>query len=395
MKRILYIEANTDGTIGGSYYSLLYLIQGLDKTRYEPHVMFCQDNVLIPEFKAITPYVYVNNFGPSGNGPAKTFKQFIKWPYLFVVDIILKQPMLRKIIKEIKPELVSINNGHAALHEWMLASYLNKVKVVAHDRGTGYPCSLRTRMFVRLLDAIICVSDHYKDNVTRQNLKVRLVRRVYNGLDTEMISGRISPVDIDRLRKEFKLKKDEPVIGITGNIDRWKGQAVVLRALKKVRAVYPGIKCLIIGQVAKGAKKYKTELDEYIAENGLRDNVIFTGFRKDIPNLLSLLDIMLHASITPEPFGRVILEGMAAGKPIIATNSGGTVEQIVNNETGILVPMNDPDKMADAIIFFISNPAAASEMGEKGKKRLTDLFSIKRMVSETAQVYEEIFNFQA
>ena len=72
MKKILYIEANTDGTIGGSYYSLLYLLQGLDKTRYEPHVMFCQENVLIPEFKAITPYVYINNFGPSGNGPAKT-----------------------------------------------------------------------------------------------------------------------------------------------------------------------------------------------------------------------------------------------------------------------------------------------------------------------------------
>lgn len=393
-KRILYIEANRDGTIGGSYYSLLYLLQGLNKDKYEPHVIFCQDNVLIPEFKKVTPYVYVNDFGPSVSAPCISLEDRIKWLPRFLLDVIFKQFKLRNIITDIRPDLVHLNNGYAAMHEWMLAGWFHGFKVIAHDRGTGFPCSLRTRLFVRLLDAIINVSDSFKNNVISQKLKVKLVRRVYNGLDSGMIERSVDHDVVNKLKEEFKITVAQPVVGITGNIDRWKGQAVVLKAIKKVKQVYPDIKCLIVGKVPRQAEDYKKELDEYVADKCLQGNVIFTGFRKDIPNLLMMLDIMLHASIEPEPFGRVVLEGMAAGKPIIATNSGGTVEQIVNGETGILVPMNDPDEMANAIIYFISNPDAAGAMGKNGKKRLTELFSIKRMVQETEQVYAEIFSSQ-
>lgn len=392
MKRILYIEGNTDGTIGGSYYSLLYLIQGLDKTKYEPHVLFCQDNVLIPEFKKVTPHVYINNFGPSSNGPAKNFKSYIKWPYLLLVDIIFKQPMLWKIIRTIKPDMVHLNNEFSTMHEWVLTCYLKNIKVIAHDRGARCPYGMRTRVFVRLLDAIISVSDNYRNNVLNSNLKARLAVRVYNGLDTEIVERCIEPAAIEDLRKEFKIAKGQPVVGITANIDRWKGQAVVLKAIKKVRQVYPDIKCLIVGKVAKNAFDYKEELDRYAAENGLQNNIVFTGFRKDIPNLLQMFNVMLHASIEPEPFGRVILEAMASAKAVIATNSGGTVEQVVNGETGLLVPMNNPDKMADAIIQLISKPELAVEMGKKGQKRITELFSIKRMVNETEDVYKRVFN---
>lgn len=388
-KRILYIEANRDGTIGGSYYSLLYLLQGLNKDKYEPHVLFCQDNALIPEFKKVTPYVYVNDFGPSSSNVANgMLSSVIKWPYRLVIDVILKQPRLLKIIKEIQPDLVHLNNGYSTMHEWMLACRLSGIKVVAHDRGTRSPCSFRTKLFVRLLDAIICVSESYKQNVVKQHLRVRRVCRIYNGLDPDAMA---LSQNKGELKKEFHVRDNQPLIGIVGNIDRWKGQIVVLKAVNIVKNHYPNIKCLIVGAVCKGAEGYKEELDKYIDDNELRESITFTGFRKDIPDILNILDIFIHSSIEPEPFGRVILEAMAMGVPVIATDAGGPTEIIENGVSGILVPMNDSDSMAEAVAYLLSNPEATRDVGEKGKQRLKELFSTKRMVGETEKAYEEIF----
>lgn len=392
MKKILYIEANKDGTIGGSYYSLLYLIQELNKKKYEPHVLFCQDNVLMAEFRNATQYVYINDFDPTFSTRAENFTDIIKWPYRLLTEVVLKQSKLKKIINEIQPDLIHLNNGYSSMHEWMLACYLNNIKVIAHDRGTRYPCSFRTKLFTRFLDAIISVSDSYKNNVVMQNLKVKRLYRVYNGLDSDKIIKDINLAANDKIKKEFNLNGECPTVGIIGNITMWKGQLIVLQAINKVKQFYHNIKCLIVGDICKGSENYKDKLDEYIKNNGLYNNIIFTGFRKNIPQILSLLDIFIHASIEPEPFGRVILEGMAMSKPIIATNVGGPAEIIVEGETGILVPMNDSDKMADAIIYYLSDMKRAKEMGEKGRQRLIEMFSIKRMVEETEKVYEDIFN---
>ena len=191
--------------------------------------------------------------------------------------------------------------------------------------------------------------------------------------------------------EDYNIQNARQVVGIIGNIDRWKGQLVVLRAIKELKAVYPDIICLIVGTVLKGAENYKQELDEYISNNGLDKNVIFTGFIKDIPNIISIFDILVHASIEPEPFGRVILEGMAANKPIVATNEGGVPEIVINNETAILVPMNDSSKMADAIKYYLSNKAIAETMAAKGRQRLIKLFSTEKMVQDVEKVYEDIF----
>jgi glycosyltransferase involved in cell wall biosynthesis len=390
MKRILYIEANKDGTIGGSYYSLLYLLQGLNKNKYEPHVMFFQDNPLIPEFKKLTPYVYTIDFDPSYSTPLKTFSDILKWPYHIIVDIIVKLPRIMRAINRIKPDLIHLNDSYAAIHEWMIASFLMKRKIISHDRGTRYPCSYRTKLFVRFLDAIISVSDCYKDYVIKQELKVKRVYRVYNGLDIGKMSIEMTPELRKTYYTEFGLDNKQQIVGIIGNIDRWKGQHVVLQAIKEVKLTYPDIKCLMVGSVCKGAEGYKAELDKYVQDNDLNDNIIFTGFRRDVENIINFLDILLHASIEPEPFGRVILEGMAVGMPIIATNAGGVQEIIVNGETGILIPMNDPIALANQIHYCLSNPDKAKEMGVKGRERLINVFSNDKMIKEIENIYDQI-----
>jgi len=390
MKKILFIESNRDGTVGGSYYSLLYLMQGLNKSKYELHILFCQENMLIPEFKKVTPHVYVNNFGPSQSIPLKTAGDRIKWPYRFLDKILLKQFKLNRIINEIKPDLVHLNNGYACMHEWMLAGYLRGIKVVGHDRGTEFPCNLQTKYFVRYLDAIICVSDSFKNNVMKQQLKPKRIRRVYDGIKVDAFDT-IESLANDKINKEFKIEYGRPTVGIVGNIMRWKGQLVVVKAIKEVKKIFPDIKCLIIGKVALRSEDYKEEIDKYIKDNDLDKNIIFTGFRTDIPKILSILNVLLHASTDPEPFGLVVVEGMAMGKPVIATNLGGPAEIVTQNETGLLVTANDPNAMADAIVYCLSNKERAHEMGERGRKRFLEMFTSKKMVEETEKVYEEIF----
>jgi glycosyltransferase involved in cell wall biosynthesis len=390
MKKILFIESNRDSTVGGSYYSLLYLMQGLNKSKYELHIIFCQDNMLVPEFRKVTPHVYINNFGPSQSIPIKTPGDVIKWPYRVLDKLLLKQIKLKRIIDEIKPDLVHLNNGYACMHEWMLACYLFGIKVLAHDRGTEYPCNIQTKVFVRLLDVIMCVSDSFKDNVVRQHLKPKRIRRVYDGIRVDSFQD-VDPSAGDKIKKEFGIEDGQFSVGIVGNIIRWKGQLVVLRAIKQVKKIIPNIKCLIIGKVAQRSEDYKKELDDYVRDNDLGKNIIFTGFRTDIPSILSVLNILIHASVDPEPFGLVILEGMAMRKPVIATKLGGPAEIVLQNETGLLVPSNDPESMADAIIYCLSNSDESRKMGERGRQRFIEMFSSDKMVEETEKVYEEIF----
>jgi L-malate glycosyltransferase len=391
LKKILYIEANRDGTIGGSYYSLLYLIQGLDKTKYEPHVLFCQDNLLLPLFKEATPHVYVDNFGPSYSAPVENISDFVKWPYRFLTKVLLKQFRIRKIIAAIRPDLVHLNNSHAVSQEWILACLLHNIKVVAHDRGTPFPCSFQTKIFSRFLDAILCVSESYKHNVLLQKLKPCMVKRVYDGIRADNFDC-IVPSDVEKIRIEFGLASGAATVGIVGNIIRWKGQDVVLRAIEEVKRYFPDVKCLIIGKVAMRSESYKDELDTYIKDNGLEKNIIFTGFRKDVPQIIATLDVLIHASTEPEPFGLVILEGMAMNKPVIATNHGGPTEIVLRHETGFLVSHTDHSEMAAAIIFCLTNKEAADAMGRRGRERFVKTFTSDIMVEETEKIYSEIFN---
>jgi glycosyltransferase involved in cell wall biosynthesis len=392
MKKILYIEANRDGTIGGSYYSLLYLIQGLDRAKYEPHVLFYQDHVLIPEFRRATPFVYVKNWKTAAGRRVVRMVDAIWWPYDFWMDVVRPQPQIGRFLDPIKPDLVHFNNSYAVMHEWMLACRLRNIKIISHDRGTRAPCSLRTRLFVRLLDATISVSESCKSQLVRQRLPVKRIRRVYNGLDVERMDAMVRGADTTRLLRELNPTGSRPLVGIVANIDRWKGQIVVLRAVKKLKATYPHIQCLIVGQTVRGAEPYELELKRFVSDQGLENNVVFTGFRKNTPEIMSLMDVLVHASIEPEPFSRVILEGMALSKPIVATDAGGCPEQIRHGETGLLVPTGDAEKMADAINWYVRDPNRAGAIGEAARRRLESEFSIRNMVDGVERVYEDVFS---
>ncbi len=179
-----------------------------------------------------------------------------------------------------------------------------------------------------------------------------------------------------------------PLIGLVGRISPWKGQDVFLRAAAHVRRDFPEARFQIIGSALFGEEAYEAQMRGLAAELGLNGAVEFTGFRSDVPQLIEALDVLVHASTLPEPFGQVVVEGMAAGKPVVATDGGGVKEIIEDGRTGLLVPMGNAGAMADALLRLLRDPDLCRRMGEAGARHVRENFTIEQTTAQVQEVYE-------
>ena len=179
-------------------------------------------------------------------------------------------------------------------------------------------------------------------------------------------------------------------IGLIGRICPWKGQHIFLRAAAIVRKRFPNARFFIVGSALFGEAQYEEEVRLLAKNLEMTDSVTFTGFRSDVHNVIAEMNLIVHASTTGEPFGQVIIEGMAAGKPVIATNGGGVPEIVEDGKTGILVPMADAEAMAEAICRVLADPAVAAEMGARGRERVHRHFTIDQTARKVEAVYEEV-----
>jgi glycosyltransferase involved in cell wall biosynthesis len=207
-----------------------------------------------------------------------------------------------------------------------------------------------------------------------------LVRVVYDGLDAAPFTN--TGADLDALRAELG-QTALPVLGVFGRVTRWKGHDVVLRALVKV----PSLMAVFAGEEEDRA--FGHELRLLAAKLGIADRVRFLGFRKDVPQLMRAVDCIVHISIDPEPFGRVVVEGMLAGRPVIATGAGGVPEIMEDGVSGILIAPGSPDELADALLRILSDPESAAQMAANGQARALALFSEARMLREIEQHISE------
>jgi glycosyltransferase involved in cell wall biosynthesis len=184
-------------------------------------------------------------------------------------------------------------------------------------------------------------------------------------------------------------------IGLIGRICPWKGQHIVIRAAAIVLQRFSNARFLIVGGALFGEAEYEREVRSLVKELGIEEQVTFAGFRTDVGELIGQMDLVVHASTTGEPFGQVIIEGMAAGKPVIATNGGGVPEIVEDGKTGILVPMADVPAMAEAICGMIADPALGKEMGARGRMRVKDHFSIEQTARNVEKVYVTMISQRA
>ena len=391
-KRILYCESNIDGTVGGSFYSLFYLVDGLDKTAYQPLVIFYTDNDLIPAYREAGIEVEVHeppqpvhlNWGRPLGKLAKILQSALNFYRFFFAEAFRKAAFLRK--RNI--DLVHLNNSIIRSHDWMLAAKLAGKKCITHERGINNYYPAIARFFSKRINNIICISTAVKSALISGGLSDKNLVIIYNGLDPDRVQVKRQATE---LKNEYQLSQDAPVVGMLGNIKEWKGQEVVIKAIDIVRRKFPGVRCFLVGDISDSDSYYYERLEQLIEKASLKEHIIFTGYQSNVADFINIFDVMIHASVLPEPFGRVLVEGMALEKPLVGARGGAVPEIVVDNETGLMFEPGNHEDLAEKLIQLLEAPEKAKQMGLKGKQRLIDEFHIDRNVERTEELYRTLF----
>jgi glycosyltransferase involved in cell wall biosynthesis len=209
---------------------------------------------------------------------------------------------------------------------------------------------------------------------------------IYNGIDVDYYSPDRKELAASgqEIRNEYKLTEDTVLIGGIGRLVGGKGFEYLINSIPEITNTYPDVRIIIVGE-----GPLRTSLEELGKRLEVSRNLIFVGFRKDIREILSAIDILVMPSLA-EGFPMITLEAMAMAKPTVATEIEGTTEQIVNGKTGVLVPPGDSKALSGAIIDLLKNRTHAEEMGRLARGYAIEYFPVEKMVHSTVKVYWEL-----
>jgi glycosyltransferase involved in cell wall biosynthesis len=391
--RVLYFDHTA--MLSGGEIALFNLVRYLDRRRITPIVVLCSEGPLADRLRE---FCEVHTL-PLSERVRTRRKDSLGWGSLLKLQdvgaVLACSFRLARFAVKHDVRLIHTNSLKADIIGG-LAGRLARRPVIWHVRDrieSDYLPKSTTRAF-RLLAAFLPSYVIANSEAVLKTLRLKQSRfqsAIPSGID---LAGRYRVVHDSTIVGSAPAADNgtakQHVIALIGRICPWKGQHIFLRAAAMVRRRFPNTKFKIIGAPLFGEEEYETEIRRLSAELNIDDVVEFTGFCSNIPGIIAGLDLVVHASTTGEPFGQVIVEGMAACKPVVATNGGGVPEIVVDNVTGFLVPMGDVSAMADAICKIVEDPVMARRMGLQGFMRVRKLFTIESTVQKVEAVYRQI-----
>jgi glycosyltransferase involved in cell wall biosynthesis len=238
----------------------------------------------------------------------------------------------------------------------------------------------------RLASRIIANSKATATALVKAGGDARKIEVIWNGIDCAPFDD-ISATEVAACRASLNVG-NAPIIGLFGRLAAWKGQHILIDALPDL----PGVHALIVGAELYGNQGYGNELIQRARDRGVSDRTHFLGFREDIPLLMRSVDVIVHTSTAPEPFGRVIVEGMLAGRPVIAAAGGGPEEIIENGISGLIVPPADSGALAAAVSSALKPSPWRERMIENAKSRAQRLFSSDAMIRSIKKTLYTVSN---
>ena len=386
-QRILYIEANEDGTVGGSHRALFDLICSLDRTQYEPVVLFYQNNPYVDSLRArgVNVLVYEDvrarerDIRRNGSRLVKLREN--------LATIVRRFRFLRQH----RIDLIHVNNSpRTGNDDWLPAARMLRIPCVANVMGDARgPAGgwLDKRLF-RAFDHYLSISEFMTQAMLRAGIRPDRIDLFYLGVDLESFRARVRRTR-EEVRRELGIPDHGVMALMVGNVRQWKGQHVVLAALELMPATArDGLYVAFAGALTVDDRPYMNELEATVERAGLADHVRFLGSRDDVPDLLNAADIALHASVRPEPFGLVVVEAMALGKTVVAANSGGPAE-VVDQSSGITFDSTKPAELADVLTELVGDPIRRGELSKGGLQR-AEQFTVRRYAAGVRRVYERV-----
>ena len=384
MTTILYLHTTSE--IGGSDVSLARLVEGLDRQRYSMIVALPADGPLVPRLRAAGARVEIMPV---------LLKLTSRRGAGFLVSFALNYPRaIAALVRLIRREHVSIVHTNTIHNLYgVTAARVAGVRHVWHFREIVWQSRLLRRVELTMArwwsDRIIVTSNAIAGMYgPERSWPVQLVR-VPNGVETD----RFMPGDGSRVRSELNVATGQPLVGIVCRVDAWKGVDDFLEAAAMVAAADHEAAFAVIGGPIIGQEAYEDALKTRARDLGLGGRIRFAGWRygpPEMPDVHRALDILVLASREAEPFGLVVLEAMATGKPVVATAHGGPLDIVLDGRTGDLVPPRDPAAMARAIIALLRDPARAARLGAHGRERVLTHYTAEQYVAGVESIYREL-----
>ena len=299
---------------------------------------------------------------------------------------------LTRFLALIRRERVDLIHAHEfdAIVHGTLAAIIARIPIVATIHGKNYYWERAARrMAYRLVSRyarFVAVSINLKDFVTdRTGIASHRIRVIYNGIDR---FPEIEEQEQARVRYEIGLDRQDQIVGAVGSLYPVKGHRYLIAAVPSIIQVCPSAKFLLIGRGDQ-----EIDLKEQVKKLGVDRYVYFLGLRQDIGRLLSCMDIFVLPSLS-EGLSMATLEAMASGKPVVATRVGGNPELVVEGETGMLVPSEDSEALAQKIIMLLLDSTRAQALGQMGRARVEERFQMSMMIDQYRKLYTKCLERQ-
>lgn len=370
-KKILYL--NRVSEIGGAEVSLQALAENLPRKDFAPVVVVGSPGTLSKRFKALNIPVYEL---PSDRLRPGNPISFIK--------------TIRFLLSIIKKEKITLVHTNATWdnHFGVVAAKIARIPHILHVRGFSKANYSRKSLF-SLGDVAICNSAHTREQFIAYSGFKKRTEVVHNGIDSEVLKP--DPEKRKQMRDRYGFKDTDTVMGMAGRLAEEKGQFPLLEALLPRLKANKTYKVLVTGNaVLHPGSDYEGRINAFITDNKLETQVRLAGFVDDMPGFYNALDLFLHPAFR-EPFGRVVIEAMAAGKPVIASKVGGIPEIISDDSSdGVLVEPGHWDTWLEKIDLLIRDPETAMRMARQGREKVIKQFSLAAQMDRIVAIYKSL-----
>lgn len=370
-QRIKVMQVSHDLAIGGLQQVVVSLCRSIDQAKYEVSVLCLRDlGPLTEEIESLNINVRLL---PQKEG---------KTDYLSFLKVA-------KIIKEEKPHILHTHNTQPLI-DGTLGALLSgwRPKIIHTDHAREFPDKKRY-MFAEwlvshLVYKVVGVSDKTTQNLhTYEKIPWKKLVTIQNGIDQSKFE---QPIDRKRKKKELGVPEESPIIGVISRIEKVKGISYLLQAMPRIVQEFQALKLLIVGD---GSERENLQIKS--RQLGIQENVFFTGIRNDVHELLQILDIYVLPSISEGlPMG--LLEAMAAGCPVIASNVGGIPGVVGYEGNAILVHPGQPTEIASSVIFLLKNDQKRKNMASHLKDIFVTCYSATHMSKKYTDLYDNALN---
>jgi glycosyltransferase involved in cell wall biosynthesis len=373
MKSILFFDCSQG--ISGAEISLISLVNNLNRNKFKLYLITNNEKLKTKVNITKTEIVLIN---------LKWLKR-TKNPFLllfYILQILCTSIWLVAFVTKNNIDVVCSNTVKSFIHVWASSFFLKKRNVVI-VRDNTYQCRL-SQFILKKADNIISVSEFVNKQIKTDRPQKNII---YGGVDGSCCNNRILKKE---LRIELGIDHNTTILAQICQLTPWKNHIDFIKAAHIIIQKFKNVHFLIVGDcISSHEYSYKEDLLSEVKYFGLTDKFSFLGFRNDIKEIISQIDLLIHPAIN-EPFGRVLIEAMIMEKPVIAYNCGGPKEIIENNETGFLIRPFDFIRLAEKSIDLLNMKTIQKQLGEAGRKTVVKKFNLQNQINLTETIFEYI-----